>query len=140
MKDPSSDSKSRELQAEIDRLATQLGVHPITVGLPLRTTDDLNIYVDDDGTYHYAYYERGKPNFDRTGSLDDILYWYCSDLVGDRAAHEFRDRRYRFADEYRVLSAVHSEWGKRRVRELAAQFRKNQPNSVELLPDIGEPL
>ena len=138
--DPSSDSKARELQAEISRLSEELGVRPITVGLPLRTTDDLNIFVDDDGTYHFAYYERGKLGFERTGSLDDILYWYCEDIVGDRAAHEFGDRKYRFAHEYRVLSHYNPDWAKRRVRELAADFRANKPKDLALLPDIGEPL
>ncbi len=138
--DPSLDLKSSELQAEINRLAKQLDVFPITVGLPLRTTDDLNIFVDDDGTYHFAYYERGKLGFDRIGDLDDILYWYCSNIVRSRAAKEFKDRTYRFAEEYRVLCRYNPEWGKRRIRELAAKFRKDQPEDVALLPDVGEPL
>ena len=44
----SSDTKSRELQTGINLLAQELGVHPITVGIRLRTSDDLNIFVDDD--------------------------------------------------------------------------------------------
>lgn len=134
------DEKSRELQAEIDRLAEKLGVRPITVGAPLRTTDDLNIFVDDDGAYHFAYYERGKLRFDRVGSIDDILYWYCEQIVGDRAASEFGDRKLRFLWQYQTLNRYHPDWGRRWVRELAAKFRANKPQDVALLPDIGEPL
>jgi hypothetical protein len=139
--DPSSDSKSRELQAEIDRLADQLGVHPIRVGLPLRTTDDINIFVDDNGTCHFAYYERGKAGFDRTGDLDDILYWYCEDIVSGEANRKFSNRRLWFAEAYRILNQFNPNWGKRYVRDLAEFFRRIQkPQDIALLPDIGEPL
>jgi hypothetical protein len=65
------DDKSTELQAEIDRLSEMLGVRPMPVGLG--KNDGLNIYVADDGSYHFTFYERGKLGFDRVGSLDDLL-------------------------------------------------------------------
>lgn len=76
--------QSPDLQAEIDRISDQLGVRPIQVGL--RTNDGLNVYLADDGTYHFTFYERGELGFDRTGSLDDLLYWYCEGIVSSRAA------------------------------------------------------
>lgn len=54
----------------------------------LRTNDGLNVYVADDGKYHFAFYERGQLVFDRAGSLDDLLYWYCEDIVTSRAAKQ----------------------------------------------------
>ncbi len=132
-----SDDKSGELQAEIDRLSQQLGVRPMPVGL--KTTDGLNIFVDDAG-YHFTFYERGQLGFDRVGSLDDLLCWYCQDVVTTEAARRFGDRAQRFAFEYEVLSGLNVEWAKRRVRELAAVFRNGQPEDVALLPDIGEAL
>jgi hypothetical protein len=65
-----SGDKSNELQLEIDRISKQLGTHSVQVGL--RTNDGLNIYVTDDGSYHFAFYERGKLGFDRSGNLDDL--------------------------------------------------------------------
>lgn len=136
------DAKSSELQAEIDRLATQLGVRPMPVGL--LTNDGLNIFVDDDGLYHFSFYERGKLDFDRTGTLDEVLYWYCEDKVSSDAAR-WSDRKQRFRYEYEVLSHFNPEWAKRRVRELAARFRQRRPDElnpegIALLPDIGEVL
>ena len=52
----SATDKSGRLQAEIDRLAEGLGIEPIDVGLGMRRDDDLYVFVDDDGTYHYRYY------------------------------------------------------------------------------------
>lgn len=60
--EPSGD-KSRELQIEIDRLSAEFGVRSMPIGM--RTSDGLNIFVDDDGAYHFAFYERGKLGFDR---------------------------------------------------------------------------
>ena len=135
--DPSSDMKSRELQAEIDRLAEQFDVRPIPVGL--RTNDGLNIYVDDDGIYHYAFYERGKLGIDRTGSLNDALYWYCTGVSSEQASYV--DRRQTFLHGCEVLSRHNPEWGKRYVRDLAEFFRSiSKPQDIALLPDIGEPL
>nr|WP_297774975.1 hypothetical protein [Mycobacterium sp.] len=130
--------KSAELQTEIDRLSERLGVRPIPVGF--RTNDGLNIYVAEDGSYHFAFYERGKLGFDRTGSLDDVLYWYTEDVATNQAAKRVGDRAERFKYEYQVLSQFHIEWAKRNVRETAALFRDGQPEDIALLPDIGEPL
>lgn len=134
-----SDDKSAELQSEIDRLSAKLDVRPMPVGF--RTNDGLNIYIADDGSYHFTFYERGKLGFDRSGSLDDLLYWYCEGVVGRQAAKWVGDRKERFKYEYQVLNDLNTEWAKRRVRELAAMFRKyGQPEDVALLPDIGETL
>jgi hypothetical protein len=132
------EDKSAELQTEMDRLSEQLGVRPMPVGL--RTNDGLNIYVADDGSYHFAFYERGKLGFDRVGSLDDVLYWYCEGVVTREAAKLVGDRRERFKYEYQVLSRFDIGWAKRRVRELAVVFRNGQPEDIALLPDIGEAL
>lgn len=56
-------AKSVELQTEINRLSERLGVRPMPVGF--RTKDGLNIYIADDGSYHFTFYERGKFGFDR---------------------------------------------------------------------------
>ncbi|WP_082958599.1 Imm63 family immunity protein [Mycobacterium sp. E3198] len=105
-----------------------------------RTKDDLNIYIADDGSYHFTFYERGKVGFDRVGSLDDVLYWYCQGLVTSRAAKRVGDRAERFKYEYQVLRQLNANWAKRNVRELAALFRNRQPEDISLLPDIGEAL
>jgi len=131
--------KSNELQSEINRLSKQLGVRPVQVGL--RTKDGLNIYVASDSSYHYTFYERGKLGFDRAGSLDDVLYWYCQGVVSSQAAEGVGDRAERFKCEYQVLSHFNPDWAKRNVRETAAMFRKyGKPQDIALLPDIGEPL
>ncbi|WP_024442656.1 hypothetical protein [Mycobacterium sp. UM_WGJ] len=106
----------------------------------LRTNDGLNIFVDEDGSYHFTFYERGKLGFDRVGSLDDLLYWYCAGIVSRQASREVGDRRERFRYEYEVLSEFNIGWAKRNVRETAALFRNGQPQDIALLPDIGEPL
>lgn len=132
------DDKSVELQAEINQLSEKLGVRPMQVGL--RTNDGLNIFVADDCSYHFTFYERGKLVFDQSGSLDDVLYWYCEGIVTRQAAKSVGDRAERFKLEYQVLSRFDIRWAKRRVRELAAIFRNGQPEDTALLPDIGEPL
>jgi hypothetical protein len=137
--DPASGDKSVELQSEIDRLSDIFGVRPIRVGL--LTNDDLNIYIADDGSYHFAFYERGKLGFDRSGSLDDLLYWYCQSVVTSQAAKRVGDRAERFKYEYEVLSQLSIDWAKRNVRETAAMFRKyGKPGDISLLPEIGEAL
>jgi hypothetical protein len=130
--------KTAEFQVEIDRLSEKLDVRPMQVGL--RTTDGLNIYIADDGSYHFTFYERGKLSFDRSGSLDDVLYWYCQGVVARQAAKWVGDRRERFKFEYQVLSHLNGDWAKRNVRDTAAMFRDGQPEDIALLPDIGEPL
>lgn len=47
------DEQSVELQAEIDRLSEKLDARPMQVGF--RTNDDLNIYIADDGSYHFTF-------------------------------------------------------------------------------------
>jgi hypothetical protein len=137
--DPASGDKSAELQNEINRLSDILGVRPMRVGL--RTNDGLNIYIADDGLYHFAFYERGKLGFDRSGNLDDLLYWYCQSVVASQAAKQVSDRAERFKYEYQVLSHLNVDWAKRNVRETAAMFRKyGRPEDISLLPDIGEAL
>jgi hypothetical protein len=133
-----SEDKSAELQTEIDRLSEKLGVRPMLVGL--HTKDGLNIYVADDGSYHFTFYERGELGFDRSGSLDDLLYWYTEGVVTRQAAKRVGDRAERFKYEYQILSRFRTDWAKRRVRELAAVFRNGQPEDISLLPDIGEAL
>lgn len=134
----SQEGESNALQLEIDRLSEALGVRSMPVGL--RTNDGLNIFAGDDGSYHFTFYERGKLGFDRVGSLDDLLYWYCVGVVSHRASGAVGDRRERFKYEYEVLSEFNVDWAKRNVRELAAMFRNGQPQDIALLPDIGEPL
>jgi hypothetical protein len=133
------DDRSAELQVEIDRLSEKLDVRPMQVGL--RTYDGLNIFVADDGSYHFTFYERGKLGFDRSGGLDDLLYWYCESVVTRQAAKTVGDRAERFKYEYQVLSHFNIDWAKRNVRETAAMFRRyGQPEDIALLPDIGETL
>lgn len=137
--DPALGDKSAELQAEIDRLSEFFGVRSMPVGF--RTNDGLNIYIAEDGSYHFAFYERGKLVFDRSGSLDDLLYWYCQSVVTSQAAKRVGDRTERFKYEYQVLSQLRIDWAKRNVRETATMFRKyGRPEDIALLPDIGEVL
>jgi hypothetical protein len=137
--DRALDDKSAELQIEIDRLSEKLGVRLMPVGL--RTKDGLNIYLADDGSYHFTFYERGELGFDRSGSLDDLLYWYTEGVVTSQAAKRVGDRAERFRYEYQVLSSFNADWATRNVRETAALFRRyGQPEDISLLPDIGEAL
>ena len=138
MADRPEDDRDAELQAEIDRLSEKLGVRPMPVGF--LTRDGLNIYVADDGSYHFTFYERGKIGFDRVGTLEDLLYWYCEGVVSSQAAKLVGDRAQRFKYEYEVLSRFDVRWAKRNVRETAALFRNGQPEDISLLPDIGEVL
>jgi hypothetical protein len=132
------DVRSQELQSHLDRLASRLVLKPIPVGF--QTNDGLNVFVADDGQYHYCFYERGQQNFDDVGTLDDVLYWYAKGVVSSRSSREVGDRAQRFKYQFDVLSEINPDWGKRRIRELAAMFRTTQPEGIALLPDIGEPL
>lgn len=133
------EDKTAELQTEIDRLSERLGVRPMPVGF--RTKDGLNIFIADDGSYHFTFYERGELGFDRSGSFDDLLYWYTQGIVTSQAAKRVGDRAERFKYEYQVLNHFNADWAKRNVREAAALFRRyGQPEDIALLPDIGEPL
>lgn len=136
------DAESKELQNQLDRLASRLGVRSTSVGL--RTKDGINLYFGDDGLHHFAYYERGKLSYDSPGTLDDVLYRYCEDIVSSDAAR-WSDRKERFQYEFDVLTDINPEWAKRRVRELAVSFREARPHEqtpkgILLLPDIGEQL
>lgn len=140
---PGTADPSRHLQDELNSLARQLGVRPTVVGM--RSNDDLNVFVDDEGVYHYAYWERGKLSFDLTGSLDDVLYWYCeghASTLGHRCNGE---RKQAFQFTHDVLASYDPRWAKRYVRELAGKMRQWHPQDqcpadLKLLPDIGEPL
>jgi len=124
----------------IDRLSEKLGVRPMPVGF--LTNDGLNIYIADEGSYHFTFYERGQLGFDRTGGgLDDLLYWYCESVVTHQAATRVGDRAERFKYEYQVLADLNADWAKRNVRETAALFRRwGKPEDISLLPKIGEAL
>src|SRR5262249_17928828 len=113
--------KSAELQTHIDRFSEKLEVRPMSIGL--RTNDGLNISIRDDGSYHLTFYERVKLGLDRSGRLDDLLYWYCESVVTRQAAKWVGDPAERFKYEYQVLSRLNTNWAKRNVRETAAMFR-----------------
>ncbi|MDM2173639.1 immunity 63 family protein [Mycobacteroides abscessus subsp. abscessus] len=132
------EDKSRELQTEIDRLSAKLGVRTMPVGL--LTKDGLNIFVAKDNTYHFTFYERGQLGFDKVGSLNDLLYWYCQSIITREASARVGDRKDRFRYEYDWFSELDAEWAKRNVRETADMFRRWKPQDIALLPDIGEPL
>lgn len=133
------DNRSLELQSQIDRLSQKLGVRLLPIGL--LTNDGLNIFVAEDGSHHFTFYERGKLGFDRVGTLDDVLYWYTESVVTSQAARRVGDRAERFKYEYQILSQFDVEWAKRRVRDLATAFRRyGQSEDIALLPDIGEAL
>jgi len=89
-----------------------------------RSNDDLNIYIAEGGSYHFAFYERGKLVFDRSGSIDDLLYWYSESVVTRQAAKRVGDRAERFEYEFQVLRQFNIDWAKRNVRETAAMFRE----------------
>ena len=98
--DHALDDKSAALQTEIDRLSQKLGVRSIPVGF--RTNDGLNIYIADDGSYHFTFYERGELGFDRSGTLDDLLYWYAEGVVTSQAAKQVGDQIGRASCRERV--------------------------------------
>jgi len=52
------DDKAAHLQSESNRLAAKLNAEPVKVGV-LLDNDNLNIFIDDGGRYHYSYWERG---------------------------------------------------------------------------------
>ncbi|QEN13974.1 hypothetical protein ACRDU6_16020 [Mycolicibacterium sp. ELW1] len=95
---------------------------------------------DDSGLYHFTFCERGKVGFDRTGTLDDALYWFSQGEVSSLGRKLVGDRAQRFHYEYEMLSRRDPRWAKRRVRELAAMFPDGQLQDTALLPDIGEVL
>ena len=48
------DDKAAHLQSESNRLAAKLNAEPVKVGV-LLDNDNLNIFIDDGGRYHYSY-------------------------------------------------------------------------------------
>lgn len=140
------DDKTAHLQSEVDRLAAKLNVDPIKVGVILQD-DDHNIFIDDDGRYHYNYWERGRSRRDLVGEIDDVLYWFAQDVAfvigGSYAArHVPRAEDYRavmWAKQYEVLNQLDPRWAKRSVRETADELRHwGKDQDVKLLPDIPE--
>ncbi|OBG72323.1 MULTISPECIES: Imm63 family immunity protein [unclassified Mycobacterium] len=140
------DTKCSHLQAEIDRLAAALHVPSIEVGA-IRRDDDYNVFIDSDGRYHFAYWERGRPNLDLVGELDDVLYWFAetfSSIVASgyasRARGDGRDRRELWwAHQYQLLYRLDPVWAGRCVRELSEKLRGwGMPEAVQLLPDVPE--
>jgi Immunity protein 63 len=47
------DDTTAHLQSEINRIAAKLNAEPVKVGIQL-TSDNVNIFIDDDGRYHYS--------------------------------------------------------------------------------------
>ncbi|MGH3960925.1 Imm63 family immunity protein [Mycobacterium sp.] len=140
------DDKTAHLQSEINRLAAKLNAQPVEVGHLLKN-DDLNIFIDDDGRYHYSYWERGKPNFDRVGEIDDVLYWFAEGLTFDAgssysARHSRQTQDFRillWARQYELLNQLSPRWAKRCVRETANKLRGwGKDEDIELLPNIPE--
>jgi hypothetical protein len=140
------DDKTAHLQSEVNRLAAKLNVEPIEVGVILRD-DDRNVYIDDDGGYHYDYWERGKQKFDDVGEIDDVLYWFAKDITLDKgswyAARQVPraedSRAVMWGRQYELLNQLNPRWGKRCVRETADELRGwGKDEDVKLLPDIPE--
>ena len=138
--------KAAQLQSEIVRLARALNREPVQVGV-IRKDDDVNIFIDAEGKYHYSYWERGREHFDRVGDMDDVLYWFAQGITADigsgySARHSDENQNYRrvmWARQYEVLSQLNPQWAKRCVRELADKLRGwGFDKDVELLPDIPE--
>jgi hypothetical protein len=140
------DDKAAQLQTEINRLAAMLNAEPVKVGVLLKN-DDLNIFIDDGGRYHYSYWERGRENFDLVGEMDDVLYWFAEGIThsigsGYAAKHRSQDQDHRilmWAKQYELLNQINPSWAKRCVRETADKLRGwGLAEAVELLPNIPE--
>lgn len=138
------DGRIARLQAEVNRLAAMLNAPAIEVGIVLKN-DDRNIYIDDDGRYHYDYWERGRQKFDRVGDIDEALYWFAKDAAFDvggffaarHSAPQQDSRRLLWAKQFELLNRLNPRWAKRCVRETAAELRGwGLYADVELLPDI----
>lgn len=140
------DDKTAELQSEVNRLAAMLNAPPIKVGVVLKN-DDRNIYIDDDGRYHYDYWERGKQKVDHVGDVDEALYWFAKDAAFDvggsvaaRDSPPHQDPRILlWAKQYELLNRLNPRWANRCVRETADKLRGwGRYADVDLLPDIPE--
>lgn len=140
------DDKAARLQSEVNRLAALLNVRPIEAGVVLKN-DDRNIYIDDDGRYHYDYWERGRQKFDRVGDIDEALYGFAKDIAFDiggsySARYSTPDQDSRillWAKQYEVLNRLNPRWAARCVRETAEWLRSwGRDDDVGLLPEIPE--
>lgn len=138
------DDKTAHLQSEVNRIAALLNARPIQAGVVLKD-DDRNIYIDDDGRYHYDYWERGRQKVDHVGDIDEALYWFACDIAFDiggsyAARHRPRDQDPRilmWAKQYEVLNRVNPGWATRCVRETAELLRRwGKHDDVALLPNI----
>lgn len=138
--------RTAHLQAEINRLAAELNAEPVEVGAVLKN-DDVNIFIDEGGRYHYSYWERNKPNFDRVGEIDDVLYWFAEGItftIGGSYSARYRAqnedfRRSLWAKQYELLNRLNPHWATRCVRETADLLRGwGKDEDVELLPNIPE--
>jgi hypothetical protein len=138
--------KTAHLQSEINRLAAKLNAAPVEVGVILKD-DDVNIFIDDDGGYHYSYWERGRANYDRVGEIDDVLYWFAEGITFEigcsySAKHSPQDQDFRillWARQYELLNELDPRWARRCVRERAEKFRAwGNDEDVKLLPNIPE--
>jgi hypothetical protein len=142
------DDKTAHLQSEINRIADELNARSraIEVGVVLKN-DDYNILIDDAGRYHYSYWERGKQRFDRVGDIDDVLYWFASDIAFEiggsySAQHSPENQEFRilmWAKQYELLNEINPRWAKRCVRETGERLRSwGKDQDIELLPNIAE--
>jgi hypothetical protein len=107
----------------------------------------VHILIDDGGKYHYSYWERGKPNFERVGEIDDVLYWFAEAIAFDigslySAQHSPENEDHRillWAKQYEALNQLHPRWAKRCVRERADKLRgRGKDKDIELLPNLPE--
>ena len=140
------DDMAAQLQAEIIRLAATLNAEPVKVGVILKD-DNVNIFIDAEGRYHYSYWERGRERFDRVGGIDDVLYWFAEGITASigsgyaakHCAENENHRKVMWAKQYELLSWLNPRWGARCVRDLADKLRSwGLGEDVELLPDIPE--
>jgi hypothetical protein len=73
------DDTTAHLQSEINRIAAKPNAEPVKVGVQF-TSDNVNIFIDDDGRYHYSCWERGSQNYD-VGDIDDVLYRFAKGIT-----------------------------------------------------------
>jgi hypothetical protein len=142
------DENTAHLQSEVNRIAEKLNAtsRAIEVGVVLKN-DDINMLIDDEGRYHYCYWERGNQRFDRVGDIDDVLYWFAADITfevgGSYSAKYSREnqdfRILMWAKQYELLNELNPRWAKRCVQETADKLRSwGKDRDVELLPNVPE--
>ncbi len=142
------DEKTAHLQSEVNRIAEKLNAasRAIEVGVVLKN-DDYNMRIDDDGRYHYSYWERGNQRFDRVGDIDDVLYWFAADItfeIGGSYSAKYTPENQEFrilmwAKQYELLNELNPRWAKRCVLERAERMRSwGRIQDIELLPKIPE--